>query len=400
MLYQTLTSIYYKNPSTYESEYNIRFNSPFTKKLPFKIKQFNRTAEHTAFYCYTEEIANLQAKIMKEYISLYEILGQIPGAGITQFLYTSLVEEIKASNDIEGVHSSRREIKMAINTSTNVRLSGIVNKYRKIIMQEIIPLNTSEDIRQLYDDFLSDEIANDNIENLPDGKLFRKDSVDVLSGTNKTIHRGLYPEMQIITYMDQALDFLKNSQIPIYIRIAVFHYLFGYIHPFYDGNGRMSRLITSYLLSQELHPTIGLQVSWLLKKNKKTYYDLFQETDSEINKGDLTPFIIKTLIFIYDAIQHTQLVLKKKLEQYNIHHKKLLLLVGSNRTLLSVYDILLQASVFSYNGATIAEIVETMHKSENTIYTYLKKIPEDRITISKNSKPYRYHLNLAWLRTD
>ena len=72
-----------------------------------------------------------------------------------------LVEEIKASNDIEGVHSSRREIQEAIDTNvTEVkRFSSIVSKYRDI-------LNTSgkkefyinEDIRALYDELVSNEI--------------------------------------------------------------------------------------------------------------------------------------------------------------------------------------------------------------------------------------------------
>lgn len=398
MLYQTLKSIYYKTPKEYKNEYNIRFNSPFTKKLPFTIKQFNHNEENIAFYCHTEEIVNLQSKIMKEYISFCETLGQIPGAGITQFLYTSLVEEIKSSNDIEGVHSSRREIKIAMTSAEQVRLSGIVNKYRKIITNETIALESCRDIRLLYNDVLYDEIKNDNPENLPDGELFRKGSVDILSSTNRTIHRGIYPEQKIIQYMEKALTILKDDQISIYIRIAIFHYFFGYIHPFYDGNGRMSRLITSYLISQELHPTIGLQVSLLLKKNRKVYYDLFQESDSEINKGDLTPFITGTLFFIYDAIQYTQSILNKKLNQYKTYSDKLPCLIGAKLTTLhKIYDILLQASIFSNGGATVPEIVSTINVSENTVSKYLKQIPEDRIIISKTGRPYQYRLNLNCL---
>ncbi len=35
------------------------------------------------------------------------------------------------------------------------------------------------------------------------------------------------------------------------VSIAVFHYLFGYVHPFYDGNGRMARYLSSIFCSEK-----------------------------------------------------------------------------------------------------------------------------------------------------
>ena len=150
----------------------------------------------------------------------------------------------------EGVRSTRQEIREAIfaqgKYNPDVRLWGIVNKYNKIINDENIKLKTCADIRNLYDDFILDEIKRNNTSDIPDGNIFRKNSVDIVSGTQKTIHRGVYPESKIIDYMTKALQFLHDDSVSIFIRIAVFHYLLGYIHPFYDGNGRMSRFITSY----------------------------------------------------------------------------------------------------------------------------------------------------------
>lgn len=397
MDYVSLSKIYYKHPDAYESEYKTRFNSPFTKHLPLTIQQFGHETAYPIFYCYTEEIANLQDKIMSEFLSLYKIIEIIPGAGITQFLYTRLVEEIKSSNDIEGVQSTRKEIKAALESSEKKRLSGIVNKYEKIINNEEIPLKTCQDIRDLFDDFLADEILRDDPENLPDGAIFRKSSVDIVSETQKILHRGLSPETKIIQAMDSALSILNSDSVPIFIRIAIFHYLFGYIHPFYDGNGRMSRLITSYLLSKQLHPTIGLQVSILIKKNRKLYYKLFQEADSELNRGDLTPFIIGTLQFIHASIAYTKSVLQKKWEQYLSYTKLLDAFEIDDSTTYKIYDILLQASIFSTWGATIDEIAYTIKRTKSTIYSRFKTIPSDRYIISKGTRPYHYRLNLNCL---
>ena len=56
------------------------------------------------------------------------------------------------------------------------RLRGIVEKY--FLMNDIeLKLETSIDIRKLYDEMLYAEIILENPNNLPDGKVFRKDSV-------------------------------------------------------------------------------------------------------------------------------------------------------------------------------------------------------------------------------
>ena len=79
--------------------------------------------------------------------------------------------------------------------------------------------------------------------------------------------------------MSKALDFLNHSEISTPVRVAVFHYMLGYIHPFYDGNGRMARFISSYTLSQEMDPLIGVRLSYTIKENIAAYYKLFKETN-------------------------------------------------------------------------------------------------------------------------
>ena len=49
-------------------------------------------------------------------------------------------------------------------------------------------------------------------EDAPDGEIFRKESVSVYSPTGKELHCGVNPESKIIEYMDNAIDFLNNSE--------------------------------------------------------------------------------------------------------------------------------------------------------------------------------------------
>ena len=338
---------------------------------------------------------------MFDFLRLQKLFNLLPGAGIDQFLKSCMIEEIQSTNEIEGVRSTRQEIREAIfaqgKYNPDVRLWGIVNKYNKIINNENIKLKTCADIRNLYDDFILDEIKRNNTSDIPDGNIFRKNSVDIVSGTQKTIHRGVYPESKIIDYMTKALQFLHDDTVSIFIRIAVFHYLFGYIHPFYDGNGRMSRFITSYFLSKNLHPTIALRLSVLIKQHKNDYYKLFENTNSQINCGDLTPFIIWSLEFIASAITSTYKLLFEKYELFSTLNQKLdKMLKNEDNTTKRVYNILLQAAVFSDMGATSQEIVQTLKLSKRTIDARIKEIPNEILLADKTSRPYHYKLRLSF----
>ena len=406
MEYISLRTMYYKNQnniSVWEDEYNKRFNDLFNEHLDIFIKQINRKHEYPAFFCYTKEMINLQSKIMSDFLNLKDLLSKIPSIGIEQFLYSCLIDEIKSSSDIEGVKSTRREIKNAIalqdKKDKTIRLWGIVNKYIKIINKENIPLKNCQDIRNLYDDFILDEIIQEDKNDKPDGLLFRKGTVSIGADFQKPTHEGVYPESKIIEYMDKALSILNNKNLSILIRISIFHYLFGYIHPFYDGNGRMSRFITSYCLAKTLDPTVALRLSLLIKQHKSQYYKLFEITNSEYNKGDLTPFIIWSLEFISFAIIDTEKELMRKYNMFKKLEEKLkMILTSSDSTLNMIYNSLLQSAIFSEMGSSLKEIAVLANKSERTIGTKLRSIPENYLIVDNTIRPYRYKLNLEVLK--
>ena len=402
MEYVTLRKIYYENQKDtliWENEYKQRFDNPFSEHLGIFIKEIDRRHEYEAFFCYTKEVINLQEKIMTDFLKLKELIDILPGACIDQFLRSCLIDEIKSSNDIENVKSTRREIKEAVlqqeKQNRKIRLWGIVNKYIKIIHNENIPLKTCEDIRALYNDFILDEIIREDKDDKPDGILFRKGTVNVGADFQKPVHKGVYPESKIIVYLNKSLKLLQNKNISKLIRVAVFHYLFGYIHPFYDGNGRMSRFITSYYLSKYLNAAVALRLSLLIKKQRTQYYKMFEITTSEYNKGDLTPFIIWSLEFISLAVKDTEKILMCKYNKYVSFKEKLAKIESENDTTLNnIYNILLQAAIFSDIGATIKEIAVTINKSERTVGTKLRNISNDILLIDDSSRPYHYKLNL------
>ena len=107
--------------------------------------------------------------------------------------------------------------------------------------------------------------------------------------------------------MTKSLEFLNCDDVNILFRIAIFHYIFGYIHPFYDGNGRMSRFISSVLLYNNLNTKIlAFRLSYTIKQNINEYYKAFKECNDPKNKGDLTPFVFMFFDIILKAMDNLE----------------------------------------------------------------------------------------------
>ncbi|SDG82414.1 Fic family protein [Selenomonas sp. WCT3] len=398
-----LNALFHSDEHKWNELYQSLYNSPLTHVLAFDIHPAKSQRHYPAFFYYTEELMQTTISLMSQMNELTKIANRIPAIAIEAFQRACLIEEIKSSNDIEGVNSTRKEISQALDAQDNIsvaettRLWSTVNKYIKLQNKQDISFSNSSDLRKFYDEFILDEIRRDDPKNIPDGEIFRKNSVEVWSKT-KVIHRGVFPERRIIDSMDKALAILHDSQIPNLVRVAIFHYLFGYIHPFYDGNGRTSRFITSFYLARILSPLVAIRLSITIKKSLRMYYKLFEETNSYGNRGDLTPFITGFLWIIEKSIVRVKEDLKEKerlLEEYSRLLERLEAV--DNRTDKSICYVLLQAALFSEDGATLAEIAGTLRKNERTIKTHINNIPSEYVCVDKSHRAHRFKLNLESL---
>lgn len=402
MEYESLRKIYYVSPDEHDSIYNNRFNSCTTKHFPINIKEANRSNAYPAFLCYNEEISLLIQHIYQKYIQLEKVIEHCPHIMLKQYAISCLIEEVQSTNEIEGVKSTKKQIKdiiQKLSVPAKYRhLISVVDKYLKILDQDDFPFNTCLDIRKFYDSFALNEVLQENPTNAPDGKIFRKMPVVITSQTDRVKHEGIIPESAIISAMDIALTILHDKSIPMLVRLSLFHYFFEYIHPFYDGNGRTGRFIISYYLSQEFDPLIALRLSVVVNKNKNSYYRIFEDTDSEWNRGDVTPFVIQFMTFIAQSFDDTISILSRKKEQL-IRFAKTLndRLADRDELTKSIYYLLLQASLFSAVGITMEQIMDVTQKTRATIKNRFKEIPESHYIIDKKEKPYHYRLNMGIL---
>lgn len=402
MEYVSLKKIHYKQPDIEEEVYQRRFSSDLTHHLGLDIKQHNHKNAYPAFLCYTESMMLLQEKINKRYEEFLYIVNTVPPVVLRQFSLACIVDEVKSTNDIEGVKSTRREISMILDeiSPTGSRMNSVVQKYQGLLSKDDIPFSTCQDIRDFYDGFAHNEVIRENPQNKLDGKIFRYGSVDVTSPTGKTIHRGLYPESAIMSAMTQALAILHDENMPMLARASVFHYLFAYIHPFYDGNGRTDRFITAYFLARHFHPLIAIRLSVTIKRYRKRYYTLFEDTDSELNRADLTTFVEGFCSLLLMSFEDTVRLLTRKKEQLERYEKKLSIIYSGDELVENIYYILLQAALFYGQGVNMQDLMSITKKSRATIQKRLDSIPDAHLIKARIKNVYYYKLNLLILKAE
>jgi Fic family protein len=86
---------------------------------------------------------------------------------------------------------------------------------------------------------------------------------------------------KIVKLMDEYIQNIKKIKLNPIKKAAFIHHRLVWIHPFYDGNGRVARLLTNFLLMKKNYPPIVLK-----KEERKKYYNTLNKADH----GDLSPF--------------------------------------------------------------------------------------------------------------
>jgi Fic family protein len=377
----------------YLREYEIRKQSADTVLFPIGING------NESFVTANWETASLIESIGRKNSVAMRVFARLPGVAEKYYVRKCLIDEIQTTNDIEGVHSTRKEIREALAADDRklARFKGMAKKYEKLLQDNNeISLHTCQDIRYLYDEIVSAEI---DAKDQPDGMMFRKSTVFVVSPTQQKRHEGVHPEEAIIKAMEDALHILERQELPALVRIALFHYFFGYIHPFYDGNGRISRFISSYLLKGQ-YPLLSLDLSHTIKDNRKKYYEAFRLCNDRRDKGDLTPFVITFLEFLDTAsgrMCDNLIEGEKRLEKLGrMAYENLFPQDRRRQKKIDFIYLLIQNALFASEPLSIEEMQAHAGISRQSVDNMIRELLLGGIPIekTKSGKFNRFQLNL------
>ena len=122
------------------------------------------------------------------------------------------------------------------------------------------------------------------------------------TSTGKVIYTPPQGHQEIVSLMVELVQLMNNDDLcdfdPL-VKMAIIHFQFESIHPFYDGNGRTGRIINIlYLVIKRLLDIPVLYLSRYIIQNKQEYYSLLQ---SVRDSGNWEPW----LLFMLDAVEQT-----------------------------------------------------------------------------------------------
>lgn len=125
------------------------------------------------------------------------------------------------------------------------------------------------------------------------GNRYRHDTVYVAGA--KVEHTGL-PCSKLPEYMAALIKFAQeDSETNALLKAAILHFYLAYLHPYFDGNGRMARLLHLwYLVQQGYSSALFVPLSHYVEESRNRYYNAFSlvERNQEISGiVDLTPFL-------------------------------------------------------------------------------------------------------------
>lgn len=382
----------------FEEEYLKRYHLESTVHINLKIKPIDQPKVYTLYYVPTNKMLVLMDQIQQASSRVKQTLTLLPPVAMRQFVNELLVEELYNTNQLEGVKSTREEIakstrEIMLENKSNLRFESMIKSYMKIIGEEVTIPKSPKDIRKIYDEITSGEIEDDE---LPDGDFFRKDVTYVLkkSGTGKVVHRGITPESEIVRHVEDLLDFMNGDEIPLLIKIAIGHYYFGYIHPFYDGNGRTSRFVSSIYLSKYFGSVQALSLSISCNHFKNAYLQAFEISNSIKCKGEMNFFIETFLEMLIDSLTQMNGDLSEKNKKLELAKERL-----SNDPNLSdgvhfrAMYVLAQNHFFdSGSGLTVKSLAEILEKSQFKTRKIMEELIDLSLVEKKGERPVYYFI--------
>ncbi|WP_320129806.1 Fic family protein [uncultured Sphaerochaeta sp.] len=268
------------------------------------------------------EVARLQGKV--------EALSEQLAFSQSKELEAQILsDEIHDSHSIEGerldelqIYSSlcrRLKVPSASMTMSGAHVEGVVENLLDALENSRFPL-TKERIFSWHSRLFPQGRSGPFLLNI--GR-YRTEPIEVISGSykNQKVWFEALPVEKLSLAMQSFFTWINEEKgIPAPVKSAIVHLWFLTIHPFEDGNGRISRTVSDYVLNQGNPGNMVLfSISTQLKKRQKEYYEKLHEAQTA--SMDCTPWILWYIEQIQEALQMVLQTIEKILQVNQLYQK-------------------------------------------------------------------------------
>ena len=322
----------------------------------------------------TPEILSLIAEI-DEFKGAWRAIGRIAPERLSGLRRVATIESIGSSTRIEGVRLSDREVEALL---ANIRIGSFTTRdeqevagYAEVMetifgAYDAIPL-TENHIRQLHRDLLvhstKDERHRGSYKTLPNHVKAFDENGKSLGVVFETATPFDTPR-RMAELVEWVAGKEKDRSLHPLLVIGVFVVVFLEIHPFQDGNGRLSRILTTLMLLRAGYAYVPYSsLESVIEQSKESYYLSLRRTQGTIRTEapDWNPW----LEFFLRALQSQKRRLEKKMERERI------MLAA-----LPELSVLILELAREHGRVTMAEAVRVSGSSRNTIKEHLRALVE------------------------
>lgn len=250
-------------------------------------------------------------KILKQAIVSNKILAELKGRADeipnqSMLVNAITLQEAKDSSEIENIVTTQDTLYKAFssNISTTDAQTKEVLRYRQALWEGYTdlskrPLSTNSFIQIVQ----TIKENNSGIRNAPGTKITSNGKTIYTPPEGETVIRSLLKNLEDYIHADDDVDLL--------IKLAIMHYQFEAIHPFFDGNGRTGRVINMlFMVENGLLDTPILYLSKYIIEHKNAYYtNLRGVTENSAWEA--------WILFILKGIEETALYTLEKINSIN-----------------------------------------------------------------------------------
>ena len=236
----------------------------------------------------------------------------------------AMADEVISSSAIEGIYFDRSSVRSSILRRLGIETEEIdtSDRHAENAASLLIGALKEKDEKLTEESLLHwqsiiCEGRNDN------RGRWRTEPVYVISGRygHERIHFEGVPAANIPDEIRKFLNFVNNDDgTEPFLKAAIAHLWFVTIHPFADGNGRISRTIMELLLARaDGTEHRYYSISKAILSNKKDYYDILEKTQS--GNLDITEYLIWFFAMLKEAVSASEESLKAALSNTAIWDK-------------------------------------------------------------------------------
>lgn len=257
----------------------------------------------------TPEIVSLLGQL-HEFKGQQTLFMEAKSDTLGQLAEIAKIQSTEASNRIEGIRTSGDRLNLLLKDKTTPRTRDEkeIAGYRDVLStihenHDYIPVKPSIILQLHRDLYKFSGMAMGGNYKSSDNLIEEKDAQGNRSVRFRPVPAWATPEAidRICSAYDEAL---RDAAMDPLLLIPVFILDFLCIHPFNDGNGRMSRLLTLLLLYRSGY-IVGkyISIEKLIEQTKETYYEALQQSSLDWHEGknDYIPFVRYTLGVILAA---------------------------------------------------------------------------------------------------